>query len=202
MGTLKIFSCLILVLASAPSEPSPTVGPNESPEELQAEAGGSVLLRCQSLRAKEITALKWSRSNMTEYVFFYRDKRPYERYQNPMYQGRVQPADPLMSSSNLSIILSNATMDDSGTFYCKVGLARGKPEETLHTIHLEVVPATDPTDGSSEDGGSGDATLRNHWSVVAAAVAAVAVAAFAAGVCIYKRKEKSQPYYQDPNGPL
>lgn len=115
---------------------------SESREELHVETGADVLLHCRCHRRSEITALKWSRSNLDEYVFFYRDKRPYERYQNPLYQGRVQPVDPLMSSRNLSIILSNATMEDTGTFYCKVGLARGNTEETLRTIHLQVVPPT------------------------------------------------------------
>ncbi|KAM4713954.1 butyrophilin subfamily 2 member A1-like [Anableps anableps] len=154
MASLKITLCSVFCLVSGLSEPAPTVSPTESPEKLHVEAGDSILLSCQSQRPEEIAVLKWTRSNMTDFVFFYREKRQYQRFQNQLYQGRVQLVDPQMSSRNLSVILANTTLEDTGTYYCRAGLARRHSTETLHVIDLKVAPPSDPTDEPSEDGGT------------------------------------------------
>ncbi|XP_047216158.1 coxsackievirus and adenovirus receptor homolog isoform X2 [Girardinichthys multiradiatus] len=129
----------------------------ESHEEIHVEAGNDVILSCQYLQSAEITALKWYRSDTQDYVFFYQEKRQYERYQNPLFQGRVQLMDPQMRNGNLSIVLSNTSLNDAGTYCCDVGVARRKradPTETIQVILLKVTLPAAPTDEPTEVGGN------------------------------------------------
>ncbi|XP_047242856.1 butyrophilin-like protein 8 isoform X2 [Girardinichthys multiradiatus] len=148
MDTLKnIILCSIFCLGSGSAEPTPAAGPDESHEEIHVEAGNDVILSCQYLQSAEITALKWYRSDTQDYVFFYREKRQYERYQNPLFQGRVQLMDPQMRNGNLSIVLSNTSLNDAGTYCCDVGVARRKradPTETIQVILLKVTLPAEP----------------------------------------------------------
>ncbi|KAK5618326.1 hypothetical protein CRENBAI_019396 [Crenichthys baileyi] len=118
--TLSWVSCLV----SGSAELASTACRRESHVEIHVEAGNDVILSCQYLQSAELTALKWRRSNMKDYVFFYREKRQYERYQNLLYQGRVQLVDPQMRNGNLSIVLSNTSLNDAGTYCCDVWVAR------------------------------------------------------------------------------
>ncbi|XP_041842293.1 butyrophilin-like protein 8 [Melanotaenia boesemani] len=131
-GTLIIFALLNCVFA-------------DNLEEVSVEAGEDVLLKCQSPRNSDIIVVEWQRADieMEDYVFFYREGRPYERYQHPSYCGRVRMVEPQMKDGNVSIILSNTTVNDSGTYRCSVSVTgparwRRAPSVVMNTIRLTV----------------------------------------------------------------
>ncbi|MEQ2219391.1 hypothetical protein XENOCAPTIV_017124 [Xenoophorus captivus] len=210
MDTLKnIILWSSFCLASGSAEPAPAVGPDESHEEIHVEAGNDVILSCQYLQPAEITALKWRRSDMQDYVFFYREKRQYERYQNPLYQGRVQLLDPQMRNGNLSIVLSNTSLNDAGTYCCDVGVARRKragPTETIQVILLKVTPPADKLTkdgGGNQDGGSNQGGESNLALKVGLPVAAVLlVGGSVVAAIIYRRRNQGTHHPVNQNDSL
>lgn len=105
----------------------------------------SVLLRCRgptSTCEDTVQVLTWTRPDLKAegYVFFYRNKRSYENYQLPSFQGRVALYDPDMRDGDVSLVLRNATAADTGTYSCyvSVGNVRGSRVTHSETHHLTV----------------------------------------------------------------
>ncbi|KAF3698285.1 V-set domain-containing T-cell activation inhibitor 1 Precursor [Channa argus] len=76
-----------------------------------------------------IELLDWSKPDLKseDYVFYFRDERVYERYQHPLFRGRVELRDPQMKEGNFAVILKNVTIKDSGTYVCYYGNAGSGP---------------------------------------------------------------------------
>ncbi|KAI4790559.1 hypothetical protein KUCAC02_034552, partial [Chaenocephalus aceratus] len=91
----------------------------ESLEE-NVKSGQNVTLRCSSSTDAAITLLEWKRPGLEGYVFFFRDNRLIESFQDPRYQRRVQLKDPEMKNGDASVLLKNVTKEDSGTYECWV----------------------------------------------------------------------------------
>ncbi|XP_042257925.1 myelin protein P0-like isoform X2 [Thunnus maccoyii] len=106
---------------------------------MRAKSGDDVTLQCQSPRHEAITLLEWSRPDLKKdgYVFFYRNNRSYEKYQHPSFRGRVQLRDPEMKDGNVSVILKNVTINDTGTYECRVSVI-GKGLKLRNTTYLKV----------------------------------------------------------------
>lgn len=107
--------------------------------------GEDVTLQCQSLKDELITVLKWVRPDLKSdgYVFFYRNKRSFRNYQHPSFLDRVQLMDPEMKDGNVSVILNNVTLNDTGTYECHVsvrntGHTKRITPEITHFINLKV----------------------------------------------------------------
>ena len=83
----------------------------------------------------------WSRPDLNPetdgYVFFFRENRLYEKYQHPSFRGRVQLIDREMKDGNVSVILKNVTINDTGTYECRVSV-NSKGLELMNTINLTV----------------------------------------------------------------
>ncbi|XP_039463330.1 uncharacterized protein LOC116309488 [Oreochromis aureus] len=129
-------------------------------DEVQVEAGADATLDCQGLTEGIITVLAWNKRGMQteDYVFFYREDRPYKAYQHPSFQGRVELGDPQMKGGNMSIILHNTTVNDTGIYECHISYQSGSGRdkrvtpEIISETSLKVVP-TGHTGGDTEDGG-------------------------------------------------
>ncbi|XP_044198098.1 polymeric immunoglobulin receptor-like [Thunnus albacares] len=106
-------------------------------QEIKAKSGDDVTLPCQSPRDETITVLEWSRPDLKtdDYVFFFRDDLQYESYQLPSFHGRVQLRDPEMKDGDVSVILKNVTINDTGTYRCRVSV---NSTELMNTIYLTV----------------------------------------------------------------
>ncbi|XP_026012307.1 butyrophilin subfamily 2 member A1-like [Astatotilapia calliptera] len=129
-------------------------------DEVQVEAGADATLDCQGPTEGTITVIAWNKRGMQTdgYVFFYREDRPYKAYQHPSFQGRVELGDPQMKGGNMSIILHNTTVNDTGTYECHISYQSGSGRdkrvtpEIISEISLKVVHAGQ-TGGHTEDGG-------------------------------------------------
>ena len=80
----------------------------------------------------------WSRTDLGSdgYVFFFRENRPYEYLQLPSYHGRVTLSDPEMKDGDVSVVLKNVSVNDTGTYQCRV--TNGEGDKHINTTKLTV----------------------------------------------------------------
>ncbi|XP_026225193.1 coxsackievirus and adenovirus receptor homolog [Anabas testudineus] len=137
---------------------------------IKAKPGQDVVLQCQSSRSAAITMLKYVSPDLKleGYVFFFRENRVYENYQDPSYRGRVELKDSEMKDGDASVILKNVNINDTGTYECYVGY--GDNIELINTINLKVEPGTNKDRGDKDGGKSGGHKDRNSRGHVGLAV--------------------------------
>ncbi|XP_007543060.1 uncharacterized protein LOC103131376 [Poecilia formosa] len=96
---------------------------------LDVKIGTTVTLPCVA-PGKPITVVEWSRKDLgEEYVLLYRDEKIDPSFQHLSFENRVDLQDREMKGGNVSLVLKNVTMNDKGTYECKVvqrGRYRGK----------------------------------------------------------------------------
>ncbi|XP_042257916.1 coxsackievirus and adenovirus receptor homolog [Thunnus maccoyii] len=169
MPTLTFSLCLLACFLSFTVSAEITVKPGEN-----------VTLQCQSPRGEAITALMWIRSDLNPdtdgCVFFFRENRSYEVYQHPSFRGRVQLRDPEMKDGDVSVILKNVTINDTGTYECRV-YVNSKGPELMTTVYLTVTDSGHTagntwTEGDKDEGKKEE---QNHGLTVGLPVAAVIV---------------------------
>uniref|UniRef100_A0A668TZ34 Ig-like domain-containing protein n=1 Tax=Oreochromis aureus TaxID=47969 RepID=A0A668TZ34_OREAU len=82
---------------------------------ITAESGQDVTLTCRA------SNIKWSRADLLpEYVFVYRTGKPVPDDQHPSFKNRVDLQDRQMKDRDVSLILKNVTINDTGTYECHV----------------------------------------------------------------------------------
>lgn len=105
-------------------------------------SGQNVTLQCQVPRGLNITLLEWSKPefNSESYVFFFQSHRLYENYQHESFRGRVALKDRSMKDGDVSVILRNVNINDTGTYSCEITTRiKGKVvHEVVHSINLKV----------------------------------------------------------------
>lgn len=113
--------------------------------DITGRSGQNVTLHCQGPSGVNITLLEWSIPEIKSdgYVFFYRNRRSYESYQHERFKGRVELADPSMENGDVSVILKNVSVNDTGTYECRIitsDLSSGQrvQSETRQSINLTV----------------------------------------------------------------
>ncbi|CAI5660135.1 coxsackievirus and adenovirus receptor homolog isoform X4 [Oreochromis niloticus] len=166
---------------------------------ITAESGQDITLTCRAPNNNNIIVLEWSRADLGEkYVLVFRDERFYPEQQHPSFKNRVDLQDRQMKNGDVSLILKNVTINDTGTYECRVvqrGTKRrkravldGKP---ISIIHLHVDPPGQ-TGGGTEDGSVG--------LIVGLIVPAVLLVASVFGFVIYRKhkQQQSQDSYQPP----
>ncbi|KAM9424203.1 myelin-oligodendrocyte glycoprotein-like isoform 2-T3 [Pholidichthys leucotaenia] len=123
---------------------------SEGHQEVKVQVHQDTVLPCSISKNQTVSVLKWSRPELNGdgYVYFYRNRRVYHNYQHPSFQGRIELREPQMKNGDVSLILRNVTLGDSGTYECYTSLKSGghsKRDETSHFIRLTVM------DGSNEN---------------------------------------------------
>uniref|UniRef100_A0A3B4GYD4 Ig-like domain-containing protein n=1 Tax=Pundamilia nyererei TaxID=303518 RepID=A0A3B4GYD4_9CICH len=110
--------------------------------EVKVRSGQNVTLQCQGPRGLNITLLEWSKPefNSESYVFFFQNHRLYENYQHESFRGRVALKDRSMKDGDVSVILRNVNINDTGTYSCEITTRmKGKVvHEVVHSINLKV----------------------------------------------------------------
>ncbi|XP_038586487.1 myelin-oligodendrocyte glycoprotein-like [Micropterus salmoides] len=136
MLLVAFFCFLILSLVSADQR------------EIKVNPGQDVSLQCRGPRDASVTLLEWTRPDLKSdgYVFFYRNERPYENYQHPSFNGRVELRDPEMKDGDASVVLKNVTFNDTGTYECRI--ITNARKQIKHVIDLKV---TDSAPDTPED---------------------------------------------------
>ncbi|XP_035772140.1 selection and upkeep of intraepithelial T-cells protein 8-like [Neolamprologus brichardi] len=117
-------------------------------EELNITAGQSVTLTCRAPNSNiPITVVEWSRADLKEeYVLMYRDGHLYADGQHPSFKNRVDLQDRQMKDGDVSLILKDVTINDTGTYECRVVQRKTNRRKRAHlktdpisSIYLSVV---------------------------------------------------------------
>uniref|UniRef100_A0A3P8QQ81 Ig-like domain-containing protein n=1 Tax=Astatotilapia calliptera TaxID=8154 RepID=A0A3P8QQ81_ASTCA len=114
--------------------------------DINTPAGQNVILPCQAPNYNIIVA-DWSRADLgSEYVLLYRDDLFVPDNQHPSFKNRLDLQDRQMKDGDVSLILKDVTINDSGTYECRVlqrGNNRGKravlKNNPINIINLSVV---------------------------------------------------------------
>ncbi|XP_005753900.1 butyrophilin subfamily 2 member A2-like [Pundamilia nyererei] len=130
----------------------------EDHTEVKVRSGQNVTLQCQGPRGLNITLLEWSKPefNSESYVFFFQNHRLYENYQHESFRGRVALKDRSMKDGDVSVILRNVNINDTGTYSCEITTRmKGKVvHEVVHSINLKVTDSDENIKGGEEEDGN------------------------------------------------
>ncbi|CAI5660441.1 myelin-oligodendrocyte glycoprotein-like [Oreochromis aureus] len=171
MLLISVFLCFSVIWTSLSKDPD---------EVITVKQGEDVTLECWGFADAPIELLEWSRPELTDYVFYYREQRSYENYQHPSYKGRVKLRDPEMKNGDVSVILKEVTFNDAGRYECLVGTRRTR--DKWSSISVRVEQTTKDTSGGGnterENRDVGGNMKREKWRVpqIAAIVITVIVA--------------------------
>ncbi|KAL4008404.1 hypothetical protein ACER0C_002256 [Sarotherodon galilaeus] len=173
--------------------------------DITAKAGQDVILPCQAPNNNIILGVEWSRADLGDkYLLLYRDGRFDPDGQHPSFKNRVDLQDTQMKDGDVSLILKNVTINDTGTYECRVSqegtnrnkraILDGKP---ISSITLSVVVPPGQPGGHTEDGGKEDGSV---GLIVGLSVSAVLLVAAVVGFLIYRKQkqQQNQDSYQPP----
>uniref|UniRef100_A0AAZ1XT19 Ig-like domain-containing protein n=1 Tax=Oreochromis aureus TaxID=47969 RepID=A0AAZ1XT19_OREAU len=145
---------------------------------ITAESGQDVILTC---RAPNYTNqnFNWSRADLgDEYVLLYRDEVFVPDNQHPSFKNRVDLQDRQMKDGDVSLILKNVTINDTGTYECV--LMNGINQHICNITLSVLTPHTCFSPAVSVG------------LIVGVVVAAALVVAAVAGFVIYRNHKKAK----------
>ncbi|XP_023821936.1 cell surface A33 antigen [Oryzias latipes] len=105
---------------------------------ITAERGQNVSLTCDLPDPDGAGVLEWTRADLKE-AYVFRDRTPDPDLQHPSFRNRVSLQDGPMWGPDRSVVLQEVTLDDSGTYECRV-LHGGPDSGPISTVQLVVVP--------------------------------------------------------------
>ncbi|XP_033182549.1 G-protein coupled receptor GRL101-like [Anabas testudineus] len=113
---------------------------------LTAEPGDTVTLPCRALTHNTtVSTVKWIRPDLEpEDIFLYQDSWLVPEQQHPSYVDRVELKDHDMKDGDVSVILQDVTVKDTGTFECHV--VQKEAKHRLSIVHLDVNSVQTPAD--------------------------------------------------------
>ncbi|XP_039464621.1 matrix remodeling-associated protein 8-like [Oreochromis aureus] len=143
---------------------------------ITAESGQNITLTCRAPNNNDIIiAVKWSRADLIDrYVFLYWDGYFLRANQHPSFKNRVDLQNRWMEDGNTSLILKNVTINDAGTYECRVQ-REGDSMKFISIIYLSVADPPGRTGGT-----------------VALTFFGLLLVAAAVGSVIYKKKENTK----------
>ncbi|KAL4008403.1 hypothetical protein ACER0C_002255 [Sarotherodon galilaeus] len=134
MSAVTASRCLILLIVGV------FVFVSAGQKNITAESGQDVTLTCRAPN-NNIIVVKWSRADLKqEYVLLYRDSHFVPDYQHPSFKNRVDLQDRQMKDGDVSLILKNVTINDTGTYECHVVQRVRKPTKLISIVYLHVDP--------------------------------------------------------------
>ncbi|XP_076737099.1 uncharacterized protein LOC143415654 [Maylandia zebra] len=122
---------------------------------ITAESGQDITLTCRAPN-NTITVLDWSKPDLKDSSVLFYDKKFNTTKQHPSFKNRVALQDRQMKDGDVSLILNNVTINDTGTYECGVIQKRTDGLKLLCSITLSVVDPPGQTGGDTEDGGKED----------------------------------------------
>ncbi|CAG5965475.1 unnamed protein product [Menidia menidia] len=130
-------------------------------DRITAEAGqDSVTLPCGAGKETEIRAVDWFRLDLDpDGVLFYRDGLFESDRQHPSFMNRVDLQDRQMKDGNVSLILKNVTINDTGTYGCRVLTQSSSSAELISIVYLVVSPPPGQRINITAEAGQDSVTL-------------------------------------------
>ncbi|KAL4008571.1 hypothetical protein ACER0C_002423 [Sarotherodon galilaeus] len=118
---------------------------------ITAEYGQDVTLTCRAPNNNK--GVKWSRADLEpEYVLLYQDGRFDPDKQHPSFNNRVDLQNRKMKNGDVSLILKNVMINDTGIHKCHVFMAETNSWEIISIIYLNVVDPPDEKTITVESG--------------------------------------------------
>ncbi|XP_067380605.1 polymeric immunoglobulin receptor-like isoform X1 [Channa argus] len=163
-------------------------------EDITAKSGDHVTLPCHVPQNTQILVVEWIRPDLEpEYVFLYKNGQSDPDHQHPSFKNRVELKDSGMKDGNLSVILKNVTINDTGTYECHI--YQSQRNHTMSIINLDVHQPGEAA-GHSEDGGDKGKQGRLRVGLLVGIAFLVVVFVFGVRFKIYRRP--SQQNHQPP----
>ncbi|KAL4008650.1 hypothetical protein ACER0C_002502 [Sarotherodon galilaeus] len=160
---------------------------------ITAESGQDVTLTCRAPN-NNINIVEWNRADLRdEYVLLYRDGHFVPDNQHPSFKNRVDLQDRQMKDGDVSLILKDVTINDTGTYECGVVLTGTGHLKLINTTYLHVDPPDQPggqeKDEDKKDGGKEDKEKEDGsvGLIVGLSVPAVLAVVAVVGFLIYRR---------------
>ncbi|XP_039879006.1 V-set and immunoglobulin domain-containing protein 1-like [Simochromis diagramma] len=168
---------------------------------ITAASGQDVTLTCRVTNDnKMIIVVEWSRADLEpQHVLLQRNGQFDPDDQHPSFKNRVDLQDRQMKDGDVSLILKDVTINDNGTYECRVQRQR-ESLSLISTLYLTVVPPGQPgghkEDRRNKDGGKEDGSVGLIVGLSVSAVLLVVIVGF----LIYRRlkKKQRQDLYQPP----
>ncbi|CAI5671498.1 unnamed protein product [Oreochromis niloticus] len=164
---------------------------------ITAESGQDVTLTCRAPN-NNIHIVEWSRADLEpEFVLVYRNGTFLTDSQHPSFKNRVDLQNRQMKDGDVSLILKDVTINDTGTYECRVFMEERRSWKYINTTYLHVAPPgqtggqekdEDNKDGGKEDKKKEDGSV---GLIVGLSVSAVLLVVAVLGFLIYRKK--SQP---------
>ncbi|CAI5671421.1 unnamed protein product [Oreochromis niloticus] len=118
---------------------------------ITAESGQDVTLTCRAPN-NNIRVVEWNRADLTDkYMFVYRNGQPLDD-QHPSFKNRVDLQDRQMKDGDVSLILKDVTINDTGTYKCGVVQTGTEHLNITSIINLTVDPPGQTEGGKKESG--------------------------------------------------
>ncbi|XP_023201834.1 uncharacterized protein LOC111610929 isoform X2 [Xiphophorus maculatus] len=107
---------------------------------IKAEPGQNVFLPCKDTDQGEIIVVEWTRTDLKSgFVLLYRDGRIDLAKQLQSYKDRMDLLVNQIQKGDASLVLKNTTIDDSGTYECRVKQTN-QEKKRISTVSLVVAP--------------------------------------------------------------
>ncbi|XP_019210861.1 CD226 antigen-like isoform X2 [Oreochromis niloticus] len=128
---------------------------------ITAESGQDITLPCQAPNNKTIKGVEWIQPELQqERVLFQWEEKVIPSNQYPSFKNRVDLQDRQMKDGDVSLILKNVTINDTGTYECRVLVRGGNRRkranlggEPISIIYLSVVAPPGQPGGHTQDRG-------------------------------------------------
>nr|XP_024656649.1 uncharacterized protein LOC112432335 isoform X1 [Maylandia zebra] len=136
-----VFSAMLWTLASA----------SEDQNNITAEFVQNVTLTCQAPN-NDMIGVMWRRADLGgKYVYLNREGQPQPQEQHPSFKNRVDLKDTQMKDGDVSLILKNVTLNNTGTYECRVFIDETHPWKSISIIYLSVIDPPDTPGGLFQD---------------------------------------------------
>ncbi|XP_071315349.1 uncharacterized protein [Trachinotus anak] len=108
---------------------------SEDPQDVNGKPGENVTLHCVVPTQAPIEVLKWVRPDLKSdgFVLFYRDKVIKTSYQHPSFVDRVELRDPEMKDGDVTVILRNVSINDTGRYEGHVSVSSSGRKRRAHS---------------------------------------------------------------------